>query len=103
MRFARRIDVDCNARQPAGRKRPWVRDAPPRPERPPWAKPIVQTEPGERRVDETLSRHVANEEPLLFSLTQAEQETLDALLKSSSPRFRVENSTGLSRIAGTTP
>jgi hypothetical protein len=28
-----------------------------------------------------LCRHVANEEGLLLSLTQAEQETLDALLK----------------------
>jgi len=42
---------------------------------------IVLTEPGKRLVDETLSRHVANEERLLLSLTQAEQETLDALLK----------------------
>ena len=42
---------------------------------------IVLTEPGKRLVDETLSRHVANEERLLLSLTQTEQETLDALLK----------------------
>ncbi|MBV8797459.1 MAG: MarR family transcriptional regulator, partial [Hyphomicrobiales bacterium] len=42
---------------------------------------IVLTEPGKRLVDETLSRHVANEERLLLSLTQAEQETLDKLLK----------------------
>jgi DNA-binding MarR family transcriptional regulator len=42
---------------------------------------IVLTEPGKRLVDETLSRHVANEERLLLSLTQAEQEALDALLK----------------------
>jgi DNA-binding MarR family transcriptional regulator len=42
---------------------------------------IVLTKPGKRLVDETLSRHVANEERLLLSLTQVEQETLDRLLK----------------------
>src|ERR1700760_55449 len=38
---------------------------------------MVRPDPGKRLVDETLSRHVANEERLLLSLTQAEQETLD--------------------------
>src|ERR1700689_5210189 len=42
---------------------------------------IVLTAPGKRLIDEAISRHVANEERLLLSLTQAEQETLDALLK----------------------
>jgi DNA-binding MarR family transcriptional regulator len=41
---------------------------------------IVLTEPGKRLIDEAISRHVANEERLLLSLTQAEQETLSALL-----------------------
>jgi DNA-binding MarR family transcriptional regulator len=42
---------------------------------------IVLTEPGKRLIDETISRHVANEERLLLTLTEAEQETLSALLK----------------------
>jgi DNA-binding MarR family transcriptional regulator len=42
---------------------------------------IVLTEPGKRLVDETLSRHVANEQRLLLTLTPAEQETLAALLR----------------------
>ena len=42
---------------------------------------IVLTEPGKRLIDETIGRHVANEERLLLSLSEAEQETLDALLK----------------------
>jgi DNA-binding MarR family transcriptional regulator len=42
---------------------------------------IVLTEPGKRLIDEALSRHVANEERLLLSLSEAEQQTLDALLK----------------------
>jgi hypothetical protein len=42
---------------------------------------IVLTEPGKRLIDEALSRHVANEERLLLSLSEAEQETLSALLK----------------------
>src|SRR5579863_5640345 len=42
---------------------------------------IALTEAGRRVIDETLGRHVANEERLLATLTQAEQETLDALLK----------------------
>jgi DNA-binding MarR family transcriptional regulator len=42
---------------------------------------IVLTDPGKRLIDEALSRHVANEERLLLSLTEAEQQTLDALLK----------------------
>jgi DNA-binding MarR family transcriptional regulator len=36
---------------------------------------------GKRLIDEAIGRHVANEERLLSSLTQAEQEALDALLK----------------------
>src|SRR6201996_9264433 len=42
---------------------------------------IVLTAPGKTLVDETLTRHVANEERLLLTLTEAEQETLSALLK----------------------
>ena len=42
---------------------------------------IVLTDPGKRLIDETIGRHVANEERLLLSLTEAEQETLSALLK----------------------
>jgi DNA-binding MarR family transcriptional regulator len=42
---------------------------------------IVLTDRGKRLVDDTLARHVANEERLLLSLTEAEQETLNALLK----------------------
>jgi DNA-binding MarR family transcriptional regulator len=42
---------------------------------------IVLTEPGKRLIDEAINRHVANEERLLLSLTEAEQETLSALLK----------------------
>ena len=42
---------------------------------------IVLTDPGKRLIDEAIGRHVANEERLLLSLTQAEQETLSALLK----------------------
>jgi DNA-binding MarR family transcriptional regulator len=42
---------------------------------------IALTEAGRRVIDETIGRHVANEERLLLSLTRAEQETLDALLR----------------------
>jgi DNA-binding MarR family transcriptional regulator len=42
---------------------------------------IVLTDAGKRLIDETISRHVANEERLLLTLTEAEQETLSALLK----------------------
>ena len=42
---------------------------------------IALTDAGRRLIDETIGRHVANEERLLLSLTEAEQETLDALLK----------------------
>jgi DNA-binding MarR family transcriptional regulator len=42
---------------------------------------IALTDAGRRLIDETIGRHVANEERLLSSLTQAEQETLDALLR----------------------
>jgi DNA-binding MarR family transcriptional regulator len=42
---------------------------------------IVLTDPGKRLIDEAIGCHVANEERLLLSLTQAEQETLDALLR----------------------
>ena len=41
---------------------------------------IALTDPGKRPIDEAISRHVANEERLLLSLTKAEQETLSALL-----------------------
>jgi DNA-binding MarR family transcriptional regulator len=40
----------------------------------------VLTDAGKRLIDETISRHVANEERLLLTLTEAEQETLSALL-----------------------
>ena len=42
---------------------------------------IGLTPAGRRLVDETISRHVANEERILSSLTSAEQERLNALLK----------------------
>jgi DNA-binding MarR family transcriptional regulator len=42
---------------------------------------IALTDAGRRLIDETIGKHVANEERLLLSLTEAEQETLDALLK----------------------
>ncbi len=42
---------------------------------------IVLTDRGKRLIDEAIGRHVANEERLLLSLTQAEQEALSALLK----------------------
>jgi DNA-binding MarR family transcriptional regulator len=51
---------------------------------------IVLTDPGKRLIDEAIGRHVVNEERLLLSLTQAEQETLDALLKKLIARLRVE-------------
>jgi DNA-binding MarR family transcriptional regulator len=41
---------------------------------------IVLTDSGKRLIDETISRHVANEERLLLTLTESEQETLSALL-----------------------
>jgi len=42
---------------------------------------IVLTDPGKRLIDEAIVRHVANEERLLLSLTEVEQETLSGLLK----------------------
>jgi DNA-binding MarR family transcriptional regulator len=42
---------------------------------------IALTAAGKRVIDETLSRHVANEQRILASLTQAEQERLNTLLK----------------------
>jgi DNA-binding MarR family transcriptional regulator len=42
---------------------------------------IALTAAGRRIVDETITRHVANEERLLSALTIAEQETLNALLR----------------------
>jgi len=42
---------------------------------------IALTDAGRCLIDETIGRHVANEERLLSSLTQAEQELLDALLR----------------------
>jgi DNA-binding MarR family transcriptional regulator len=42
---------------------------------------IALTEAGKRVIDETLSRHVANEQRILSSLTTSEQERLNALLK----------------------
>jgi DNA-binding MarR family transcriptional regulator len=42
---------------------------------------IALTAAGRRVIDETLTRHVANEERLMSVLTIAEQEKLNALLK----------------------
>ena len=42
---------------------------------------IALTAAGRSVIDETIGRHVANEARLLSTLTQAEQERLDALLK----------------------
>lgn len=42
---------------------------------------IALTEAGKRVIDETIDRHVANEERLLSVLTPAEQKQLDALLR----------------------
>jgi DNA-binding MarR family transcriptional regulator len=42
---------------------------------------IALTRTGMRTTDETLSRHVANEERILSALTIAEQQKLNALLK----------------------
>lgn len=42
---------------------------------------IALTDAGRRVVDDTIARHVANEERLLSVLTVAEQERLNALLK----------------------
>lgn len=42
---------------------------------------IALTDAGRRVIDETIGRHVANEERLLSNLTRREQETLDSLLK----------------------
>ena len=44
-------------------------------------KQIALTPTGRRLIDETLTRHVANEEQLLSALTAAEQEKLNALLR----------------------
>jgi DNA-binding MarR family transcriptional regulator len=41
---------------------------------------IALTDDGKRVIDETIGRHVANEERLLSGLTQAEQKKLNALL-----------------------
>lgn len=42
---------------------------------------IALTEAGKRVIDETIGRHVANEERLLAALTPKEQEQLSQLLK----------------------
>jgi DNA-binding MarR family transcriptional regulator len=42
---------------------------------------IALTTAGRRVIDETITRHVANEEQLLSALTTAEQEKLNALLR----------------------
>ena len=42
---------------------------------------IALTEVGKRVIDETIDRHVANEERLLSVLTPAEQDKLNALLQ----------------------
>jgi DNA-binding MarR family transcriptional regulator len=48
---------------------------------------IALTEAGRRVIDETITRHVANEERLLSALTAAEQQTLNALLKKLIARL----------------
>jgi DNA-binding MarR family transcriptional regulator len=48
---------------------------------------IALTEDGKRVVDETIARHVANEERLLSVLTTAEQEQLNALLRKLITRL----------------
>ncbi|MBX9844780.1 MAG: MarR family transcriptional regulator [Xanthobacteraceae bacterium] len=42
---------------------------------------IALTDAGKRVIDETIGRHVTNEQRLLSVLTEAEQEKLNALLK----------------------
>ena len=42
---------------------------------------IALTDVGKRVIDETIGRHVANEERLLSALTPAEQERLNTLLR----------------------
>jgi DNA-binding MarR family transcriptional regulator len=42
---------------------------------------IVFTDAGTRLIDKVIGRHVANDERLLLSLSEVEQETLSALLK----------------------
>jgi DNA-binding MarR family transcriptional regulator len=42
---------------------------------------IALTDAGKRTIDETISRHVANEERLLSVLTPTEQEKLNTLLR----------------------
>jgi DNA-binding MarR family transcriptional regulator len=42
---------------------------------------IALTDAGKRVIDETIGRHVANEERLLSVLTEDEQQTLNALLR----------------------
>jgi len=42
---------------------------------------IALTDSGKRVIDETIGRHVANEQRLLSVLTAAEQEKLNALFK----------------------
>jgi DNA-binding MarR family transcriptional regulator len=42
---------------------------------------IALTEAGKRLIDEAIGRHVANEEKLLSTLSPAEQEKLNVLLK----------------------
>jgi len=42
---------------------------------------IALTTAGRRLIDQTITRHVANEEQLLSALTTAEQEKLNALLR----------------------
>jgi hypothetical protein len=56
---------------------------------------IALTKTGMRTVDEALSRHVANEERILSTLTFAEQQKLNALLKKLI--------TGLKPLASTGP
>ncbi|MBA8901600.1 MULTISPECIES: MarR family transcriptional regulator [unclassified Phyllobacterium] len=42
---------------------------------------IALTDAGKRVIDETIGRHVANEERILSALTQDEQQTLNTLLR----------------------
>ena len=49
---------------------------------------VALTDAGKRVIDETIDRHVANEERLLAALTMEEQESLNALLRKLIARLQ---------------
>jgi hypothetical protein len=57
----------------------------------------VLTDPGKRLIDEAIGRHVANEERLLLSLTEVEQETERAKSTCSRTLQLVQNSRFMQR------